>query len=98
MLAEWRYFSLVLHKIVPAKDLVRDILHVVKLEENVIGFEHLLQVRVAKFCHQVNFVKVLRSLIFGQYNFDHAHDVGVLAVFEQYDFTQYPSGFRARLE
>jgi hypothetical protein len=75
--------------------LVGDVLDVIEFEENVVGFKDFLQVRVTELSDQVDFIEILWSLVFGQNYLNHAHDIGVLAVFKQYDLSQNSSCLRS---
>lgn len=83
MFAECKYLSLRYDKCVPTENLVGDVLDVIKFEEDVVGLEDFLQVGVAEFSDEVDFIKVLWSLAFGEDDFDHADDIGMSAIFEE---------------
>jgi hypothetical protein len=74
--------------------LVEDESDVVEFEEDVVAFEHLLQVAVAELSDQVDLIEVVQSLPLGNQHLDHPHDVGVLAVLQQHYLPQYATSLR----
>jgi phosphoribosyl 1,2-cyclic phosphodiesterase len=73
--------------------LVKNETHVFYLKEDIVTFENLLQVAVAKLCDEVDVIEVFDALTLGHEHFDHPHDVGVLAILQQHDLTQDPACF-----
>ena len=98
MFAECKYLRLRYDKCVPTENLVGDVLDVIEFEEDVVGLEDFLQVRVAEFSDEVDFIKILWSLVFGEDGLDHADDIGMSAIFEENDLAQDSSGFGSGLK
>ena len=61
--------------------MIEDETGIFDFEEYVIAFEYLLQVAVAKLSYEIYVIEIVNGLIFGNQDFDHADDVGVLAIF-----------------
>ncbi len=83
MFAECKYLSLRYDEYVPTENLVGDVLDVIEFEEDVVGLEDFLQVGVAELSDEVNFIKILWSLVFREDDFDHADNIGMSAIFEE---------------
>jgi formylmethanofuran dehydrogenase subunit A len=78
--------------------LVHNKANVLELEENVAAFEYFLKITVAELGDQINLVKIIERLRFGDENFNHSNNVGVPAIFQQHNFPQDTSCLGSRLK
>lgn len=80
----------------PAQDLVGDELHVVDLQEYLLGLEHAVEVGLAALGDQVERGEVLR--VQRRYHLDELDDVVVVELLQDHDLSQDPPGVHGVVE
>ena len=68
--------------VLPAKYLVEYELDVIDLKENIVAFEHFLQIAIAKLSDKIDVIKIIDSLVFRDENLDHPDDIRMLTILQ----------------